>query len=121
MTRKFIPVALALSLAAVFALAQDSKRAAKITGFVVDNMCASAHNLDVKAKQHETSCLLMDDCRKAGYAVVSKDIVYKLDARGNELVHAIIKDTKIKKGFAVYVEGTVENGTLHVDKLEEAR
>lgn len=121
MMRKLFPAALALALTAAFALAQAEKKPAKITGFVMDNMCAAMHGKDSEAKEHEVSCALMDACEKSGFAVVSKDTVYKLDARGNELVAALLKETKAKKGFAVTVEGTLEGDTLHVDKLEEAR
>jgi hypothetical protein len=121
MMRKLFPVALAVSLAAAFAFAQAQKKEVKLTGFVLDNMCASEHGNEAEAKEHETSCALMEHCAKSGYAVVSKDAVYKLDARGNELVHALLKDTKTKKGLAVNVEGALEGDLLHVDKLEEAR
>jgi len=121
MIRKLFPVALALSLAAAFALAQGEKKAATITGYLLDNMCAASLSSDAEAAKHYTSCSLMPACAQTGYAVVSKDTVYKLDGRGNELAHALLKETKKKKGLAVTVEGTLEGDTLHADKLAEAR
>lgn len=119
--RKLFPVALAVALAAAFALAQAQKKEVKLTGFVLDQMCASMHGTEAEAKEHETSCALMEHCAKSGYAVVTQEAVYKLDARGNELAHALLKDSKIRKGFAVRVEGALEGDLIHVDKLEEAR
>jgi FKBP-type peptidyl-prolyl cis-trans isomerase len=121
MIRKLSLVAAALALAATaaLALAQDGKKSAKINGFLIDNMCASSHGTDKEAKEHETSCALMPACEKSGFAVLSKDVVYKLDERGNKLALALLKETKTKKGVAVAVEGTLENGVLHVDSFEE--
>lgn len=121
MTRKLFPAALALSLAAAFALAQGEKKAVKITGFLVDQMCASMHGTDAEAGQHETSCALMPPCARSGYAVVSKDTVYKLDEEGGKLAHALLKESKTGKGLSVNAAGTLEGDTLHVETLEEAR
>lgn len=119
MKRKTLLAALALALVTTaFAFAQE-KRAAKINGFLVDNMCAAPADSD--AKQHPTSCSLMEACQKSGYAVVSKDKVYKLDERGNQLALAILKETKTKKGVAVAVEGTLHGDVLHVDSLAEVK
>jgi len=111
---------LALALAAA-AFAQGQKRPAKINGFLVDVMCASAHGTDNEAKAHETSCALMPACEKSGYAVVSKDTVYKLDEQGNKLAAELLRTTKTKKGVGVTVEGTLAGDTLNVDTLAEAR
>lgn len=119
MIRKTLLAALVLTFAAsAFALAQE-KRVAKINGFLVDNMCASPH--DTEAKQHKTSCSLMEACVKSGYAVVSKDTVYKLDERGNQLALEVLKETKTRQGLAVAVEGTLSGDVLHVDSLTEVR
>ena len=118
MMRKTLLTALVLMFAATaFAFAQE-KKMAKINGFLVDNMCAST---DADAKKHKTSCSLMEACVKSGYAVVSKDIVYKLDEKGNELALAILKETKTERGVAVTVEGTLADGVLHVDSISEVR
>lgn len=119
MIRKTLLVAVVLAFAAsAFALAQE-KKVAKINGFLVDNMCASPH--DTEAKKHTTSCSLMDACVKSGYAVVAKDVVYKLDEKGNELALAVLRETKTKHGVAVAVEGTLDGDVLHVDSLTEVR
>ena len=117
MVRKTLLVAVVLAFAvSAFALAQE-KKVAKINGFLVDNMCATPH--DTEAKKHKTSCSLMEACVKSGYAVVSKDTVYKLDEKGNELALAVLKETKTKQGVAVAVEGTLIGDVLNVDSLIE--
>ena len=119
MIRKTLLVATVLAFAvSALAFAQE-KRPAKITGFLVDNMCASPH--DTEAKQHKTSCSLMEACARSGYAVVSKDTVYKLDEKGSQLALEVLKETKTKQGVAVAVEGTLHGDVLHVDSLSEVR
>jgi hypothetical protein len=117
----FTVAALALVATAALAFAQGEKRQAKINGFLIDVMCASAHGTDIEAKGHETSCALMPACEKSGYAIVSKDVVYKLDERGNQLAAALLKETKTKKGVGVSAEGTVKGDHLNVDTLIEVR
>ena len=70
MIRKISLLGLALALAAVFAYAQDEKKSVKVTGYVVDNMCASMHGTEDEAKNHPNACALMPNCEKSGYAVV---------------------------------------------------
>ena len=43
MIRKFSLVAVAVALAAVFAYAQGEQKTLKVTGYVIDNMCAEMH------------------------------------------------------------------------------
>ena len=95
----------------------DGKKAAKITGFVVDVKCAKG--LDVKDREHTVSCSLMPKCAESGFAVVAKDNLYKLDENGNKLALAILKETKAKKGLAVSVVGTLKEGVLYVDTMSE--
>lgn len=95
----------------------DAKKAAKITGYVVDVKCATG--LDVKDREHPISCALMPNCAASGFAVVAKDNLYKLDENGNKLALAIIKETKTKKGLAVSIVGTLKEGVLYVDTMSE--
>jgi hypothetical protein len=123
MIRKASLVAVAVALAAVFAFAQEGeKKSVKVTGYVIDNMCAGAHeSKEEAAKEHSTHCALMASCSKSGFAVVAGDKSYKLDEQGNKLVAEVLKGTKTKKGLKVEVEGTVEGDTLHADKLAEVQ
>jgi hypothetical protein len=97
----------------------DEKKAANITGYVVDVKCATG--LDVKDREHPVSCALMPKCAESGFAVVAKDNLYKLDENGNKLALAILKETKAKKGVAVSIVGTLKDDLLHVDTMSEVQ
>jgi hypothetical protein len=121
MIRKISLVAIAVALAAVFAFAQDGeKKSVKVTGYVIDNMCAGMHGTEDEAKNHPNACALMPACEKSGFAVVTKDKTYKLDEQGNKLAADVLKGVKTKRGLKVDVEGTLEGDTLHAEKLTAA-
>src|ERR1043166_1749573 len=118
MNRKILAITLSL-LFAVMLYAQGNK-SVTITGNLIDNACAeSAKDLDTKAKNHPTSCALMDSCETSGYAVYADHKLYKLDEKGNGSAAELLKSTKTAKGVRVSVEGTVEGDTIHVTKLTE--
>jgi hypothetical protein len=122
MIRKISLLCVALALAAVFAYAKDdTAKSVKVTGYVIDNMCAGMHSTEDEAKEHTTSCALMPKCDKSGYAVVSGDKSYKLDDNGNKLAEQVLKTTHTKKGLKVEVEGTIDGDTLHAEKLTEVK
>jgi hypothetical protein len=121
MIRKISLVAAAIALAAVFAYAQGEQKTVKVTGYVIDNMCAEMHGSEEEAAKHPNACALMESCQKSGFAVVAGERTYKLDAEGNRLAAEVLKTEKTKKGLKVDVEGTVEGDTLHVSKLAEAK
>ena len=122
MIRKASLVAVAVALAAVFAFAQEAeKKSVKVTGYVVDNMCAEMHGSEDEAKKHPNSCSLMPACEKSGFAVVSGDKTYKLDEQGNKLAAEALKAAKTQKGLKVDVEGTLEGDTLHATTLAAAK
>ncbi|MBV8857685.1 MAG: hypothetical protein JOZ02_12190 [Acidobacteria bacterium] len=122
MFRKVSLVAVAVALAAVFAFAQEGeKKSVKLTGYVIDNMCAGMHGTEEEAAKHPNGCALMEACQKSGFAVVSGDKTYKLDAQGNKLAADALKAAKTRKGLKVDVEGTVDGDTLHVATLAEAK
>ncbi len=120
MIRKISLLAAVLALAAASAVhAQGEKKAAKITGFLIDNMCAAPSDKDAKA--HAVSCAKMAACEKSGFAVVAGEKTYKLDEQGNKLAAEALKAAKTKKGLKVDVEGTLEGDTLHAATLAEAK
>lgn len=121
MIRKISFAALALALAAAYAYAQGESKSVKVTGYVIDNMCAGSHGTEDEAKDHTTSCALMARCEKSGYAVVSGEKSYKLDENGNKLAASILRHTQTKKGLKVEVEGTLDGDTLHADKVTEVK
>jgi hypothetical protein len=115
-------VAVMVLVVAGAAFAAGEGREVKLNGYIIDNMCASAHPNDLAdtAKGHPTACATMPNCIKSGYSVVADGIQYKLDEDGNKKVIALLKGAKSKKGFAVAVEGTVEGDTLRVKKITVA-
>ncbi|HEX8282480.1 MAG TPA: hypothetical protein VF588_03960 [Pyrinomonadaceae bacterium] len=122
MFRKVSLVAAVLALAASFAFAQEAeKKAVKVTGYVIDNMCAEMHGSEAEAKNHPNACALMEACQKSGFAVVSGEKTYKLDEQGNKLAAEALKAAKTRKGLKVDVEGTLDGDTLHATSLAEAK
>lgn len=119
MARKSLLLLSVLMLAVTLLYAQDDKKSAKITGFVVDVHCATG--LDVKDREHSVSCSLATKCAESGFAVVAKDNLYKLDENGNKLALAILKETKTKNGLAVAIVGTLKDGILYVDTMSEVQ
>lgn len=117
MNRKILAITLSLLCAAML-YAQG--KSVTITGNLIDNACAeSAKDLDMTAKNHKTSCALMDSCETSGYAVYADHKLYKLDDKGNTSAVELLKNTKTKNGVKVSVEGTVDGDTIHVTKLTE--
>src|SRR5580765_2236681 len=118
MNRKIFAITLSLLFAAV--LYAQGNKSVTITGNLIDNACAeSAKDLDTTAKNHKTSCALMDSCATSGYAVYADHKLYKLDEKGNSSAADLLKNTKTPKGVKVAVEGTVEGDTIQLTKLSE--
>ena len=121
MFRKFSLVAAAVALTAVFAYAQGEQKTLKVTGYVIDNMCAEMHGSEEEVAKHPNACGWMENCKKSGYTVIAGDKSYKLDEQGNKLAAEALQAAKAKKGLKVDVEGTLEGDILHVAKLAEAK
>jgi Tfp pilus assembly ATPase PilU len=121
MTRRVLPLVIAIALMAGALIAQD--KSVTLTGYLIDNSCAANHANDKAfatwVKTHGTSCAMMDNCEKSGYAVFADDKLYKLDEAGNTSAEDLLKNTKSKKGLHVKAEGTVDGDTLKVTKLTE--
>jgi hypothetical protein len=118
MIRKVFALTTIVLLAGVL-FAQD--KTVTITGNLIDNSCAeSAKDLGAKAKNHATSCAIMDGCEKSGYAVYATDNkLYKLDDKGNDSAADLLRNTKTKNGVKVSVEGALNGNTIKVTKLTE--
>ena len=118
MIRKVFALTIVALMAGVL-FAQE--KTVTITGNLIDNACAeSAKDLGTRAKNHSTSCAMMDGCEKSGYAVYAADNkLYKLDDKGNDLAAGVLKSTQTKKGVKVSVEGTLNGDTIKVTKLTE--
>src|SRR6202165_3039173 len=116
MVRKVFALTIVALMAGVL-FAQE--KTVTITGNLIDNACAeSAKDLGTRAKNHSTSCAMMDGCEKSGYAVYASDNkLYKLDNKGNDIAADLLKNTQTKKGLKVSVEGTLDGSTIKVTKL----
>lgn len=91
----------------------------EIKGTMVDVLC-SAHASDAKfMADHDKNCLLMDNCVKSGYSVVTADHkVLKFDAKGNALAAPLIKNASRDKDWKIVVDGTVTGDTIAVTSLK---
>jgi hypothetical protein len=123
MTRRLFT--LGLILAAFTLLYAQERTTVKVSGYLIDNMCASHHLADAdfkdRVKKHTVSCALMPNCAKSGFAVyTSEGKFYKFDEAGNKTAADLLKDTATKSGMLVAIEGTIEGDTIHVAKLSEA-
>ncbi|MDQ1558819.1 MAG: hypothetical protein QOD32_1879 [Pyrinomonadaceae bacterium] len=123
MTRKIFALSLLVLMAGVLAFAQEAKQPVKLTGYLVDNMCAGAEGegdgVEETAKGHPTACALMPACSATGYSLVVEKKIYKLDEAGNKAALAVLKATKAKKGLRVEVEGTLDGSNLRATKVSE--
>jgi hypothetical protein len=113
-------LSLAVVVLTVGVLFAQAPKTVTITGNLIDNACAeSAKDLDAKAKNHPTSCAMMESCAQSGYAVYADHKLYRLDDKGNESAADVLKNTKTKNGVQVKAEGTLDGETLRVTKLTE--
>ena len=97
----------------------------KLTGYLIDNMCASAEGegegAAETAKGHPTARSLMPSCAAKGFALVVGGKIYKLDEAGNKAALAALKATRAKKGLRVEVEGALDGSTLRATKVSEVK
>ena len=97
----------------------------KLTGYIVDVMCAAEHTKDKAedatkfASAHTKDCGLMEDCVKSGYGIFADGKWYPFDAKGNELAKAMFEKTKKDKNIKVMVEGMKHDGKILVEKITE--
>ena len=127
MSRKIFVVSLIMVLTVVIACAQQkASQTVKLTGYLIDNMCATGHEEDAEgmfetAKGHPTACSLMPGCAATGYSVVVDKKTYKLDEAGNKSALTVLKATKATKGLQVEVEGTLDGNNLRATKVSEVK
>ena len=90
-------------------------------GYLVDVACSRerAKELAVLGQVHTKQCLLMPDCQKSGYALLTpKHEVLKFDAAGNEQAKELITSTSRPKDYRVVVSGRRDGDELNVMRLE---
>jgi hypothetical protein len=112
-----------LLLAGVLFAQEQTPQTVKMTGYLIDNMCAGAADADKdfegEAKEHSVRCAMMPACIRSGYALAVGKKLYKLDEAGNKSALEVLKTTKTAQGLKVEVEGTVEGQTLRATKITE--
>ncbi len=114
-----------IALLFVFSLAYAHENV-KLTGYVVDVMCAAEHTKDKPedatkfAAEHTKECALMEECVKSGYGIFANGQWFPFDAKGNELAKALFEKTQKKDRIKMTVEGMKHDGKILVQKLTEA-
>lgn len=107
-------IALSLQMASAQSAPQTFK------GYLVDVMCGTHHASEGAAygEKHDKKCLLMEECVKSGYSLLTADNqVLKFDSKGNSMALALVKKTEREKDWRVTVTGTLSNGTIAVTNL----
>ncbi|HLP17377.1 MAG TPA: hypothetical protein VK470_14030 [Bacteroidota bacterium] len=119
-----IRMAVAVCVISLTAAAQESTR---VTGYLVDKMCASgmvkkspADAMD-RAAKHTRECAMEKDCAAAGYGVVSDGKWIQFDSKGNEKAADFLKHTKQTDHLLVDVNGSVSNGVIAVSSISKAK
>jgi len=124
MKRAIILSMLALGLIVVSTVRAHEK--VKLTGYVVDVVCAADHTKDTPedatkfAAEHTKECALMEECVKSGYGIFADGKWYPFDAKGNTLAKALFEKTAKKDHVKATVEGMKHEGKILVEKLTEA-
>ena len=119
----FSLVAISFAISTVLVSTTWAHEPIKVSGYLVDKICAAHHVKDNKAdatkfsSQHTKECGLMDDCVKSGYGIFSEGKWYEFDEKGSKLALAIFEKTKNNDQIKVTVEGQLHEGKIMVEKL----
>jgi hypothetical protein len=105
-----------LAAMAISAFAAETK----VQGYLVDIACADEEGQKSGfGAKHTKDCLLMPECIKSGYGVLTDDKkVFKFDKVGNAQAKKFIDGLKKEKDIKVGVTGTVTGETMTVTKIE---
>jgi len=112
--KKILAVLLAVAFVGSLAIAAEKAAKApvkKMTGIIIDNMCAGAHQADIAEfiKGHTKECALMPDCVKSGYSLYTDDKLLAFDDASTAKIEKFLQ----KKKSTVQVKVKVKVG----DKL----
>ena len=119
--KRFTTAAVFLCIAAVLAFAAAANKPETVDGYLVDVMCGSHHASEgaTYASGHKKECLLMPDCVKSGYAVLTADKkLLKFDGKGNKEAAKLIKSTDRENDFHIKVTGEIKDDRIAVSSLE---
>jgi len=105
-----------LAAMAITAFAADTK----VQGYLVDIACSDEEGTKAGfGAKHTKDCLLMPDCVKSGYGLLTDDKkVFKFDKAGNEHAKQFIAGLKKEKDIKVSVTGAVNGESMTVTKIE---
>ncbi len=121
--RAFVLTTVALVLALTTAAWAHSP--VKLTGYVVDVMCAADHTKDNPsdaakfAAGHTKECALMPECVRQGYGIFADGKWYPFDDNGNKLAKAAFEKTSKKDNIKMTVEGKIHGDRLLVESITE--
>ncbi len=90
-------------------------------GYLVDIACVQqrASELATIGQKHTKNCLMMPQCSRSGYAVLTAEQkVIKFDSAGNEKAKKLIFSSKREKDFRVSVAGTIVGDQIQVSWIE---
>jgi len=92
----------------------------KVQGYLVDLACAAEDGQQAGfGAKHTKDCLLMPECVKSGYGVLTDDKkVIRFDAAGNQKAKEFIAGLTKQKDIKVGVTGTVNGNSIVVNKIE---
>jgi hypothetical protein len=90
-----------------------------VKGHLVDLACAAEDGQKAGfGAKHSKNCLLMDECVKSGYGVLTPDRkVIKFDKAGNAEAKKFISTLKKEKDIQVEVTGAVNGDSMSVTKI----
>ncbi len=119
--KSWFAVAAALTLSTVLASGGDKNKKQTVQGYLVDNACISLRSseLAMLGPKHTKKCLMMPQCERSGYAVLTADQkIFKFDPAGNEKAKKLIASSKREKDYRVVAIGSVVGDQIQVTKLE---
>jgi hypothetical protein len=117
MLKKFICSLAAVIAFSFVAFAQDGKTT--LTGYLVDKACSGKATSDEAAAKETKGCILMESCLKSGIGIYADGKFTLLDAKGVGLAKAALEKSKKDKGAKFKVTGTIAEGKLAVENIEE--
>ena len=90
-------------------------------GYLVDVSCSRdrSHDLLKLGQTHTRKCLLMPDCRKSGYGIVTGSGEFiRFDQKGNADTEALITKLSNDTPLKIAVWGRLQNGVIAVKRLK---
>jgi len=120
-TKQWLPIIAVVTLGAVLASGGDNNKRQTINGYLVDLACISQRSSELATlgPKHTKKCLMMPQCERSGYAVLTLDQkVIKFDADGNQRAKKLIASSKREKDYRIVAVGSIVGDEIHVTKLE---